>query len=442
MNELTDLFERCASVLAGALSQRESGDDAGGMLATLDYQDGDEARAANRVAVLRAAARLRRLFQLVAPDAPGLVFFGGEADPTLLGWRGSGHPAASLSGTGLSVREAFESCVGEGVEYLSQHEIGDSRLDHGTVGAMARTLDPLARSSIVTLMRKVNIPSERGIAWIAAHRLSDGATAYLPADTCLRRSHEVRDFAAPFKLSAGCGAGVSVEAAALHGLCELIERDAVALWWRGGRRGRAVAGESDAGRAASDLLAKLRGDERQRTSWLLDITTDVGVPCVASLSVGPDGRGFACGHAARPTLDAAARSAVFEMCQMELGQAVIEAKRREGGEAALNEADRTHLRRASLIDAARCALLQPADPPAPEAEGDAPTLQAIVDRLVRMGIEPLAVDLTRVILGIPVVRVVAPGLQVEPSEIISDRLAQMIGRTGGGAAYTGGVALL
>jgi ribosomal protein S12 methylthiotransferase accessory factor len=44
--------------------------------------------------------------------------------------------------------------------------------------------------------------------------------------------------------------------------------------------------------------------------------------------------------------------------------------------------------------------------------------------------------------AVPVVRVVAPGLQLEPSEIVAARLRQAIARTGGGATYTDGVALI
>ena len=70
--------------------------------------------------MLRAAAKLRRVFQLPVPDAPGLVFVGGEADPALLDADLAGLPAGSLAGSGRSPQRAFESCVGEGIEYLSQ----------------------------------------------------------------------------------------------------------------------------------------------------------------------------------------------------------------------------------------------------------------------------------------------------------------------------------
>jgi len=55
------------------------------LLRYLGYDDGETAHAEARSRMLRAAARLRRLFLLPVPDAPGLIFFGGEADPAMLG---------------------------------------------------------------------------------------------------------------------------------------------------------------------------------------------------------------------------------------------------------------------------------------------------------------------------------------------------------------------
>jgi ribosomal protein S12 methylthiotransferase accessory factor len=387
---------------------------------------------------LAAAAKLKRLFQLSAPEAPGLVFFGGEADPCLVGWRGTGHTPISLAGGGLSPAEAFESCVGEGVEYLSQFEAEADVIRLETLKNV--DLEGELGTFVANVLDHVKIRSDQPIAWVKAKSLSDGAGAWLPADIGLRRSGDVRDFVAPFKLSTGCGAGASPDEAILHGLCELIERDAVSLWWRGGLRGRAIASNSGSGQASAELLATLRGGETQRSSWVMDITTDLGVPCVAAISVGAGGKGFACGHAARPTRAAAVRSAILEMCQMELGQAVIAAKLREGGEGALNAADRTHLRRANLIDAS-CLLLHPTHL-LPVEEGGALTLAAMVARLSSMGIEPFVVELTRPQFGIPVARVVAPQLQLEPSPIMTKRLSGIIEQTGGAEAHTGGIALM
>src|SRR6202012_2201354 len=166
----------------------------------------------------------------------------------------------------------------------------------------------------------------------------------------------------------------------------------------------------------------------------------------AAVAGAADGFGLALGLAARPTLAAAARAATLEMCQIELAHAIVEAKCRERGEGALNPRDLVHRRRASLIDADRCPLLQPVTERrnhlAISATGAKAILQLLVDRLGQFGIETFCLDLTRPGLAIPGAGLIAPGLQPDPAEIVTPRLANMIARTGGGAAYTGGVALM
>jgi ribosomal protein S12 methylthiotransferase accessory factor len=66
----------------------------------------------------------------------------------------------------------------------------------------------------------------------------------------------------------------------------------------------------------------------------------------------------------------------------------------------------------------------------------------IVERLEKLGIDTFCIDLTRRRFAVPVVRVIAPGLQLEPSEIVTARLQDTIARTGGGKIYTGGVPLI
>ena len=232
----------------------------------------------------------------------------------------------------------------------------------------------------------------------------------------------------------------------MHGLLELIERDAASLWWQGGNRGKSIPPGDQAHAAAETLLAQLRQGATVRRGWLLDITTDIGVPCVAAVSCKADGFGFAFGLAARPTLEAAARSAILEMCQGELAHAVVEAKLRERGEAALNARDRIHRRQTTMLNADRCLLLQPEPERSPHlaigTTDPGAVLRLIADRLAQLGIEAFGLDLTRPQFAVPAARVIAPGLQPLPSEIITPRLADMIARTGGGAAYTGGIGLI
>jgi ribosomal protein S12 methylthiotransferase accessory factor len=336
-----------------------------------------------------------------------------------------------FAGSGLDPGRAFESCVGEGIEYLSQFAQPDDRF-----ADCAETLDPVVRGFVEAVLSACGVPADRAIDWMPVRRLTDGAASWYPADLCLRRA--ARDFVPPMKLSTGCAAGVTREAATLRGLLELIERDAVALWWRGGRRGRSmpVAGETAA------LLGRVRAGQAGRETTLLDITSDLGVPVVAAFSTRPDGFGFAIGTAARVDFAEAARSAIFEMCQSELSLHVIAAKQREAGQAGLNESDLRQLARESVLDRNGCLLLRADDGAAAPRVVSGETVDAMVRRLAERGVVAWSVDLTRPAFGVPVVRVIAPGLQAEPSEIVGDRLGRAIGETGGGAQYSGGVALL
>jgi ribosomal protein S12 methylthiotransferase accessory factor len=386
-----------------------------------------------------------RVFQLAAPDAPGLVAFGAEFDPTIADPLHAGSPLVGVSGVGLSLQEAFQGCIGEGIEYLSQLQTGSDVLLSSGPGDPVAGLGPQARDFLDAFSAHRLRPGAE-LSWHPARRLVDGTEALLPADLCLRRPPDRREVEPPFPLSTGSAAGTSWDAAALHGMLELIERDAASLWWRGGKCGGLIPPQHEAHIMAEALLPRLRQDATRRRNWLLDITTDIGVPCVAAVSCGANGFGFAFGLAARPTLKSAARSAILEMCQLELALAVVEAKRRERGEAALNQRDRGHLRRATMIDADRCPLLQPVPERkqhlAIEATDPGAVLQLIGNRLGQFGIETFGLNLTRPQLAVPVARVIAPGLQPEPSEIITLRLADMIAQTGGGMKYTGGVALI
>ena len=435
------LFATAAALLRGEQPQDASLGDARRLLQDLGYAPpagtGPDAEALHRARLLEAAAHFVRVFELGAPEAPGLFCFGAEVDPASIDAIHHGSALLGVSGVGLSPQEAFQRCVGEGIEYLSHLQGRDDHL------IAAAATDGRARLSPDIVARLAG-RADPQLSWCAARSLSDGREVLLPADLCLRRPESKRDFVVPFPLSIGSAAGTSFDGALLHGLLELIERDAASLWWRGGRLPRAVDG-GEVG--AEALLRALRpGGSVRRRSWLLDITTDIGVPTVAAVSCGQHGDGFAFGLASRTSLAAAGRAAALEMCQQELAYAVVEAKRAERGEAGLNAKDRLHLERATKINADQCLLLQPSPGRAehmsiPAGEPRA-VREAIVARLDCLGIESFFIDLTRSRFAVPVARVIAPALQIEPSEIVTPRLAEMIARTGGGAVYTGGLALL
>ena len=112
---------------------------------------------------------------------------------------------------------------------------------------------------------------------------------------------------------------------------------------------------------------------------------------------------------------------------MELSHRVIALKREQRGDAALNAHDRAHLDRGRLIGADHAVFRTQGA--AGDWQGDeeraepAITLDALLQQLDRADADAYAVDCTRPDISIPVVKVLAPGLQPYPSKIVTSRLS-------------------
>jgi len=122
--------------------------------------------------------------------------------------------------------------------------------------------------------------------------------------------------------STGCAAATTLAGAYQRGLLECIERDAVASWWYG-RQSRAHFPLSLLDTVAPRISWWL--SRRSRTTMLIDLTSEVRVPCVAAVSSDGKGLNVAVGSAAALSTSDAVLSAVLEMLQtevtMELGRA-------------------------------------------------------------------------------------------------------------------------
>jgi ribosomal protein S12 methylthiotransferase accessory factor len=390
------------------------------------------------------------MFLLRSPWAPGLRFVGAETCPQPPHGDEKAEASYSLSGSGETLEEAFVSCVGEGVDRVAQIERAG---DVTTVASLpdARTrLPPEAAVTIEQDMASQALPDTTPLAWVKGklldrEHLFDGCRdVLLPADWCLRRGAGELRLKPRTALSVGVAAGPTFEWAASRALLELIERDAAGLWWMGGRRGKSIAFDDPAMAEIARLAGVLRQQTRDRASWLLDITTDIGIPVVVALSCSENGRQLAYGFGARLSIVEAARAAILELCQTELAILFAEIKRAELGEDQLPPADRAHIERDRTIRADRCDLLHPL---AVRAAWDVPVegtaeLSAIARAMAAARIEIAVVDMTRPEFSIPVVRAVAPALQPMPSAIVTGRLHRECTDSGGGSVYTGGLNLM
>jgi oxazoline/thiazoline synthase len=241
----------------------------------------------------------------------------------------------------------------------------------------------------------------RPVEWTQAWSITYDEPRLLPTAYCFMGYALPEDHRFCRADSNGCAAGNEPEEAILQGLLELVERDAVALWWYNrlhrpridlaGVRSSYVAGAVEAYAAMG------------RAVWALDLTTDLGIPAIAALSCSQkDEREVAFGFGAHLDAEIALGRALGELTQMTIA---LRAARREADlERWLAE-----------VTTATDTWLAPDEqtPLAPvSATGDlAADIRAGVDALARAGHETLVVDLTLPDVRVPVVKVVAPGLR-------------------------------
>jgi oxazoline/thiazoline synthase len=232
--------------------------------------------------------------------------------------------------------------------------------------------------------------------------------------------------------SNGNAAGSSLEDAVLQGLLELVERDAVALWWynRSGVPGVNLAAFADPRLAEQQEHHARIG----RELWALDITADLGVPVTVALSRrpgGPGGERILLGFGAHPDPEVAARRAVAEVNQ------ILPADR--GCPAASGDPDWTEW--ATHTVAGDPYLLpapnvRPVDHPVVCRDDVRDEVSALVTTLAGAALEVLVLDQTRPDVGIPAVKVVVPGLRSFWSRFAPGRMFEVPVRLGRAASPT------
>ncbi|MFD7064368.1 TOMM precursor leader peptide-binding protein [Streptomyces sp. NPDC059906] len=215
--------------------------------------------------------------------------------------------------------------------------------------------------------------------------------------------------------SNGNAAGSSPEDALLQGFLELVERDAVALWWYNRTRQPSV----DLDAFDEPYVERLRQGYRRvhRDLWVLDLTSDFGIPVMAALSRRLDkpAQDVIFGFGAHFDPRTALRRALTEMGQ--LLPAVCDVLPDGSGYRLDDPEPRRWWRHATV---ANQAYLTPDPRVAPRGPGSWPTTQrpdllddvhAVTESVRDRGLELLVLDQRRPDLELPVVKVIVPGLR-------------------------------
>jgi ribosomal protein S12 methylthiotransferase accessory factor len=369
-----------------------------------------------RVTPFAARIGLTRLGMVTGLDRIGM--------PVAAAYRPNSRSIAVFQGKGLSVAAAKASAFMEALESFHAETI-DLPLRWAArreLAASARVVD----AARLPLCRASPYDERQPLLWIEACELFSGAPIWVPHELVTARftlpqppgSH---CFAASTN---GLASGNDRLEAIAHGLYEVIERDAIALWLLGGTAARAASAIDPASIDAAaivDLLARCRHASVHAGLW--DATSDLDVPVVAAALQDESERivdfGFGC-HAAR---EVALLRALTEAAQARLTR--ISGARDDYGDELYPDDPTPADRRAStpFVAAPRRRYDELPDIAGTTLRAD---LEAVAARLSARGLDEIAVvDLSRTEFGIDCVRVLVPGLEgpahsrdvdVEPGE--------------------------
>jgi ribosomal protein S12 methylthiotransferase accessory factor len=206
--------------------------------------------------------------------------------------------------------------------------------------------------------------------------------------------------------SNGCAAGNTLAEAIVQGFFELVERDSYAIWWYN----RVQRPEVDLGQFDDSYIRDLGTQlaEDGRRLWVLNITSDLGIPSFVALAHWTDdGREnieFGSGAHFDPRI--AVLRALTELNQfLSIGLMGDGEGRKETLDGVTPFRLQDHL------------YLTPAGTPSPQPGSTFSRLDtreqvaACVEAVRRAGLDFLVLDQTRPDIGVPVARVVVPGLR-------------------------------
>lgn len=355
--------------------------------------------------------------------------------PVVIAVRPKSRSISVCQGKGLGLTQAFASALMEAAEYYHSEAISDRFVlaSYRELTTTARVVDP---AGLCGNGRKFD--PRRPIEWIEGYDLLKHEPCWVPAevvqyDTTCERIHDSGCF---LRSTNGLGSGNNLLEALSSGICEVVERDAVALWVAREVRDRAgchLDPSSIEDPAALDLLTRYERAGVGVRIW--NVTSDTGIAtfvCHIREESDDPRLGIRRFHGAgcHPDRGIALTRALTEAAQTRL--AYINGAR--------DDLPFEHYAEPANVDLAEALLdaLQAAREPC--AHRDLPHFAAAdvggdvrweLDRLQEIGIERvIAVDLTRPELGIPVVRMVVPGLESDcrNPEYLPGKRAQAVKR--------------
>ena len=367
----------------------------------------------------------RRLGMTRVADITGLDDLG---IPVAAAYRPNARSLAVSGGKGPTPGAARASAVMEAVETAHAERPG-LPLHLASPAELAGEGAPFVRPADLPRLPGPAPDDHADLLWVPGLDLATGAATRVPYDAVhldLSGPPGGHDGCAR-PTSNGLASGLTLAEALAHALCELVERDAAALWEAAGPVHQATTRTDPA--TVDDPTARRLLDRCAAAGLdvaLYDLTSDLGLPVVACHLAERDPNPFrplpaAGGIGCHPHPGTAAVRAVTEAAQSRLID--IAGARDDlfrADHAARVDPDGPFTVRLPPLPAGARRFPTGPGVATPTMAGD---VALLVARLTAAGLTPVVVDLSRPGTGIAVVRAVVPGLEGPPAAMAGDGVA-------------------
>jgi bacteriocin biosynthesis cyclodehydratase domain-containing protein len=299
--------------------------------------------------------------------------------------------------------DGTEECTYEKVDQLDAKAfLPDQLKPYSEQQSLRFIQNPTSRQAV----RKM--PKNTLLHWTPAFSLLNQEKAYFPFTYCYANTPFEEEVYVRFD-SNGCAAGNTLEEAILQGFLEVIERDAVAIWWYNKISRPAISLED----LNSADLNKIKSTlDENWEYWVLDLSHDFTIPVVVAIGKNKLNGEFRLGFGAHLEISVACTRALTELYQVivinKQHKTIFEFQQIEGHPFLYPKANTNHKEFANYVPASN-----------KDIKCD---IEHCIEQTRKLGFDIFVVNTSRPDILLHTVKVIVPGLNFIWPELGNKRL--------------------
>ena len=337
------------------------------------------------------------------------------------------HRRSCSGGKGRNAQQAITGALCEAIErYAMMHHGQPAALQSSFAALRSKAIHPNAcmnfsktqfeqreeinaQSTAFYSLVPIQLDEEATIDWTRVYSLTGNYEKYLPSAFCYAQyPGQDERYMIAYPDSNGCAAGNTHAEAVLQGTLELIERDAAAIWWYNKIQRPGV----DLAALSNPYIEEMRAfyASQGRSLEVLDITTDIGVPTFVAVSHDKEtGKSILFGFGCHLDAAIAVERSIIELNQ--LLPIMLGEKPEKMDQTMQDWLDHQTIADNPYLRASEVTISIAERYPKQQFQNLSEVLRYLTQRFQDLSLDLYALPLTQSDIGMPVVKMIAPGLR-------------------------------